>query len=56
MEQNQIRRLVVLSREDQTLVGVVSLGDLARATGTDTSGKVLKEVSAPETSEPAKDA
>jgi CBS domain-containing protein len=56
MEQNQVRRLVVLSREDQTLVGVVSLGDLARATSTDTSGKVLKEVSAPEASEPAKDA
>jgi CBS domain-containing protein len=56
MEQNQIRRLVVVSREDQSLVGVVSLGDLARVTSTDMSGKVLKEVSAPEASEPAKDA
>ena len=56
MEQNQIRRLVVVSREDESLVGVVSLGDLARNSTTDLSGKVLKEVSAPEASEPAKDA
>lgn len=56
MEQNQIRRLVVVSREDESLVGVVSLGDLARNSTADVSGKVLKEVSAPEASEPAKDA
>src|ERR671924_2195453 len=30
MEENPIRRLVVLSRADKRLVGVVSLGDLAR--------------------------
>ena len=31
MAENQIRRLVVLSRDDKRLVGVVSLGDLAVA-------------------------
>jgi CBS domain-containing protein len=55
MEENQIRRLVVVSRADQSLVGVVSLGDLARASAPDISGKVLKGVSTPEASEPAKD-
>jgi CBS domain-containing protein len=55
MEENQIRRLVVVSRADQSLVGVVSLGDLARASTPDMSGKVLKGVSTPEASEPAKD-
>jgi CBS domain-containing protein len=51
MEENQIRRLVVVSRDDQRLVGVISLGDLAR-NGIDLSGKVLQKVSQPETSEP----
>ena len=54
MEENQIRRLVVLGRDNNGLVGVVSLGDLARNGTTDLSGKVLKKVSTPETSEPAK--
>lgn len=49
MAENQIRRLVVLSRDDKRLVGVISLGDLAR---NDLSGKVLQKVSQPETSEP----
>ena len=48
MAENQIRRLVVLSRDDKRLVGVISLGDLAR---NDLSGKVLQKVSQPETSE-----
>jgi len=52
MEENQIRRLVVLSRDDKRLVGVISLGDLARNGTVDLSGKVLQRVSAPETSEP----
>jgi CBS domain-containing protein len=52
MEENQIRRLVVLSRDDQRLVGVISLGDLARNGTADLSGKVLQRVSQPETSEP----
>jgi CBS domain-containing protein len=55
MEENQIRRLVVLNRESKRLVGVVSLGDLARNDTVDLSGKVLQKVSEPETSEPAKD-
>ena len=53
MEENQIRRLVVLSRDNNSLVGVISLGDLARIGTTDLSGKVLKKVSTPETSETA---
>lgn len=52
MEENQIRRLVVLSREDKRLVGVVSLGDLARTGTVNLSGKVLQKVSQPETVEP----
>jgi CBS domain-containing protein len=55
MEENQIRRLVVLSREDKRLVGVVSLGDLARNETTDRSGRVLKKVSEPDGTEKAKD-
>jgi CBS domain-containing protein len=55
MEENQIRRLVILNRESKRLVGVVSLGDLARNGTVDLSGKVLQKVSEPETSDPAKD-
>jgi CBS domain-containing protein len=54
MEENQIRRLVVLSRDDKRLVGVVSLGDLARNESADRSGKVLQKVSEPDGSEQAK--
>jgi CBS domain-containing protein len=54
MEENQIRRLVVLSREDQRLVGVISLGDLARNASTDRSGQVLQKVSEPDGSEKEK--
>jgi CBS domain-containing protein len=52
MEENQIRRLVVLSRDDKRLVGVISLGDLARNGTNELSGKVLQRVSTPDTSEP----
>jgi CBS domain-containing protein len=55
MEEHQIRRLVVLSREDNRLVGVVSLGDLARHATTDRSGQVLQKVSEPTDSEEAED-
>ena len=48
MGENQIRRLVVLNRETERLVGVISLGDLARNGITDISGKVLQKVSEPE--------
>ena len=47
MEENQIRRLVILSREEKRLVGVVSLGDLARNETTDRSGQVLQKISQP---------
>jgi CBS domain-containing protein len=52
MEENQIRRLVVVSRDDKRLVGVISLGDLARNGTAQLSGQVLRKVSRPETSEP----
>jgi CBS domain-containing protein len=54
MEDNQIRRLVVLSREDKRLVGVVSLGDVARNESADRSGQVLQKVSEPDGSEKAR--
>lgn len=46
MQENQIRRLVILNR-DKRLVGVVSLGDLARNRPADRSGEVLQSVSEP---------
>jgi CBS domain-containing protein len=47
MQEHQIRRLVVLSR-DKRLLGIVSLGDLAVETGDEKlSGKTLEEVSLP---------
>jgi CBS domain-containing protein len=47
MEENQIRRLVVLT-DDKRLVGIVSLGDLAVKTGDDElSGEALEQVSEP---------
>lgn len=47
MQDKQIRRVPVLSRE-QRVVGIVSLGDLA-SQGTDdrTSGRVLEDISRP---------
>ncbi len=56
MAENQIRRLVVLSRGDKRLVGVISLGDLARHETTNVSGRVLQKVSEPDTSESTKSA
>jgi len=47
MKENQIRRLVVLNR-DKRLVGIVSLGDLAVATGDEKlAGETLERVSEP---------
>lgn len=54
MEENQIRRLVVLSREDKKIVGVISLGDIARNETNNLSGQVLQKVSEPDGSEKAK--
>lgn len=48
MGDNQIRRLVILARDNERVVGVVSLGDLARKGITDISGQVLQKVSEPE--------
>jgi CBS domain-containing protein len=47
MNDHQIRRLVVLSRNNQQLVGVISLGDLAMNVDEKLSGKVLQGVSEP---------
>jgi len=47
MQENQIRRLVILNR-DKRLVGVVSLGDLAMNRPPDQSGEVLQSVSEPD--------
>ncbi len=47
MQEQQVRRLVVLNR-DKRLIGIVSLGDLAVETGDDNlAGKTLEEVSLP---------
>jgi len=47
MEDNQVRRLVVLNR-DKRLVGIVSMGDLAVKTGDRRlSGEALEQVSEP---------
>ena len=47
MEENQVRRLVVLNR-DKRLVGVLSLGDIAVETGDEhLTGKTLEKVSEP---------
>lgn len=47
MEQHQIRRVAVLSRKDERLVGVVSLGDIANNGTKQTSAEVLQSVSEP---------
>jgi CBS domain-containing protein len=54
MQENQIRRLLVLSRDDKRLVGVLSLGDLAMKSNTDRSGEVLQSISKPGNSEDTK--
>jgi CBS domain-containing protein len=47
MQEHQVRRLVVLSR-DKRLVGIVSLGDLAVETGDEKlAGRTLEQVSEP---------
>jgi len=45
MRQNQVRRLIVLDRNNNRPVGVVSLGDLAGTVNDKTSGKVLQGIS-----------
>lgn len=55
MEENQIRRLVILSRDDESVVGIITLGDIARHSTTKLSGRVLQKVSEPEPSEPTEE-
>lgn len=52
MAEKQIRRLVILSRDDEHVVGVLSLGDLTRIGSTELSAEVLRKVSAPDTAQP----
>jgi CBS domain-containing protein len=47
MEEHQIRRLAVLSREDKRLVGVLSLGDIATNGTKKVSAEILESVSEP---------
>jgi CBS domain-containing protein len=47
MEEHQIRRVAVLSRNDKRLVGIVSLGDIANNGSKDISAEVLQSVSEP---------
>jgi CBS domain-containing protein len=47
MEEHQIRRVAVLSRDDKRLVGVVSLGDIAQNGTKEMSAEVLQSVSEP---------
>jgi CBS domain-containing protein len=48
MKDNQIRRLIILKRNDKHLAGIISLGDLATSAGNDKmSGQVLHRVSEP---------
>jgi CBS domain-containing protein len=47
MEEHQIRRVAILSRDDNRLVGVVSLGDIAKSGTKKTSAEVLQSVSEP---------
>jgi CBS domain-containing protein len=46
MKEHQIRRLVVVD-DDQTVVGVVSLGDLARDASEQLAGETLEAISEP---------
>jgi len=46
MEEKQIRRLPVLNH-DKRLVGIVSLGDVAKEASTGLSGEALREISQP---------
>ena len=47
MEEHQVRRVVVLSREEDRIAGVVSLGDMAKSAAKETSADVLQSVSEP---------
>jgi predicted transcriptional regulator len=46
MGDQQVRRLLVLSREKQ-LVGIVSIGDLARRADPESAGEAVAEIARP---------
>jgi hypothetical protein len=48
MHDRQIRRLVILDRADNHMVGVVSLGDIATNSAEEISGEALQGISKPE--------
>jgi CBS domain-containing protein len=47
MSDRQVRRMPVLSREDQSLVGIVSLGDLSRSDRDDAASVALDGITDP---------
>ena len=47
MSDRQVRRMPVLSREDRTLVGIVSLGDLSRSDRDDAAAVALDGITDP---------
>ncbi len=48
MHDKQIRRLVILDRNNHRMVGVVSLGDIATNSAEEISGEALQGISKPE--------
>jgi CBS domain-containing protein len=47
MSDSQVRRMPVLSREDETLVGIVSLGDISRSEQSEAAGVALDGITDP---------
>jgi CBS domain-containing protein len=47
MSDRQVRRMPVLSREDDSLVGIVSLGDLSRSDRDDAASVALDGITDP---------
>ena len=47
MSDAQVRRMPVLSREDETLVGIVSLGDISRSEQSDAAAVALEGITDP---------
>jgi CBS domain-containing protein len=47
MSERQVRRMPVLSREDETLVGIVSLGDISRSEQSEAAAVALDGITDP---------
>ena len=47
MEDYQIRRMIILDPQTQKLVGIISLGDLAKREENEKAGEILEKVSEP---------